>query len=324
MRVDEGTRDRTRANHSATHLMHHALKQVLGGHVAQKGSLVGPDRLRFDFAHFAPMTEVEKQKVEDLVNDEVRRNADTRTELMAFDDAKKSGAVALFGEKYGDHVRVLRIGSESVELCGGTHVRRSGDIGLFKITQELGIAQGIRRVEAQTGAGAIAFVRRLESELDTAAGKLKAGPFEVAAKVERANEELKLLRKELEEAKRKLATSGSGDLLAKARDVAGMRVLSIRTELGDPKALRDVAEDLRTKIGSGVVVLGTEHEGKVFLVATVTADLTARFHAGKIIGELAKIVGGKGGGRPDLAQAGGPEAARLDEALAKAYELTQS
>ncbi len=323
LRVDGATRDRTRANHSATHLMHLALKKVLGGHVAQKGSLVGPDRLRFDFAHFQSMTEAERRQVEDLVNDEIRRNADTRTELMGFEDAKKAGAVALFGEKYGDKVRVLHIGNDSIELCGGTHVRRAGDIGLFKITQELGIAQGVRRIEAQTGAGAIAFVRKMETELDNAALKLKSAPFEVAAKVERANEDLKTLRRELEDAKRKLAVGGSKDLLTKSRDIGGIKVLAARTDLTDAQALRDVAEDLRTQIGSGVVVLGAAHENKAFLIAIVTADLTSKLHAGKIIGELAKIVGGKGGGRPDLAQAGGPEIARLDEALAKTYELTQ-
>ena len=323
LRVDAQRRDRTRANHSATHLMHLALKQVLGSHVAQKGSLVGPDRLRFDFAHFQPMTDEEKRRVEDLVNDEIRKNVDTRTELLGFDEAKKAGAVALFGEKYGDRVRVLHIGSESVELCGGTHVRRAGDIGLFKITQEAGVAQGIRRIEAQTGAGAIAFVRKLESELDGAAQKLKAAPFDVAAKVERLNDEVKSLRRELEEQKRKMALGGGGggDLLSKARDVGGIKVISARTEVGDPKALREVADQVRDKLGSGLVVLGGVADGKVSLVAALTADLTGRLHAGKIIGELAKIIGGKGGGRPELAQAGGPDAERLDEALEKTFEL---
>ncbi len=321
--VDAEQRDRTRANHSATHLMHLALRQVLGAHVAQKGSLVGPDRLRFDFAHFQPMTEDEKRKVEDLVNDEVRKNADTRTEVMSFDDAKKAGAVALFGEKYGDKVRVLHLGTASVELCGGTHVRRTGDIGLFKITQEAGVAQGIRRIEAQTGAGAIAFVRKIESELDGAAAKLKATPFDVAAKVERLNDEVKALRRELEDQKRKMAMGGGsgGDLFSKARDIGGIKVISARTEVGDAKALREVADQVRGKLGSGIVVLGGVSDGKVALVAAVTADLTGRFHAGKIIGELAKIVGGKGGGKPELAQAGGPDAARLDEALEKTFEL---
>ena len=322
LRVDKNARDRTRANHSATHLLHHALRQVLGNHVAQKGSLVAPDRLRFDFAHFAPMTDVEKRQVEDLVNDEIRRNVDTQTSVMGFDDAKKAGAVALFGEKYGDSVRVLSIGEHSVELCGGTHVRRAGDIGLFKLTQELGIAQGVRRIEAQTGAGAIAFVRRLEAELDGAASKLKGTAFEVALKVDRLVEDTKGLRKELEELRKKLAMGGgSNDLFSKARDIGGIKVIAARTDTADPKALRDVADEVRNKLGSGIVVLGGVADGKALVVVAVTSDLVGRFQAGKLVGELAKIIGGKGGGRPDFAQAGGPDASRLDEALDKAYEL---
>ncbi len=321
--VDVARRDAIRANHSATHLLHLALKQVLGPHVAQKGSLVGPERLRFDFTHFHPMTEDEKRRVENKVNDEVRRNVDTRTEVMTFDEAKQVGAVALFGEKYGDRVRVLRIGGESVELCGGTHVRRAGDIGLFKIVQETGIAQGVRRIEAQTGAGALRFIRALEDQLSLAAQTLKAAPLEVAARVDRLNDEVKALRKELDEARRKMAMGGGGgaDLMSRVRVVSGVKVLAARTDVADPKALREVADQVRDKLGSGLVVLGGVQDGKVSLVAAVSADLTGRLHAGKIIGELAKIVGGKGGGRADLAQAGGPEVGRLDEALEKAYEL---
>ena len=323
--VDARRRDAIRANHSATHLLHLALKQVLGAHVAQKGSLVGPERLRFDFAHFQPMTDDEKRAVEDKVNDEIRRNADTRTELMGFDEAKQVGAVALFGEKYGDRVRVLRIGTESVELCGGTHVRRAGDIGLFKITQELGVAQGVRRIEAQTGAGAIAWVRRIEGELEAAAARMKTAPFEVAHKLERLLEDHKALRRELDDARRKMAMGGGagGDLMSKVRDVGGIKVLSARSEIGDPKALREVVDQMRDKLGSGVVVLGGVQDGKVALVAAVTPDLVGRLQAGKIIAELAKIVGGRGGGKPELAQAGGTEAGKLDEALEKAYELAR-
>jgi alanyl-tRNA synthetase len=322
--VDNRRRDATRANHSATHLLHLALKQVLGNHVAQKGSLVGPDRLRFDFAHFQPMTDDEKRAIEDKVNDEIRRNLETRTELMGFDDAKKAGAVALFGEKYGDRVRVLHIGSESVELCGGTHVRRTGDIGLFKIIQELGIAQGVRRIEAQTGAGALAYVRKLEAELDGAAAKMKSAPFEVALKLEKVLDDHKALRRELEDVKRKLAMGGGGsDLMSKVRDVGGNKVIAARVDVGDPKSQREVADQTRDKLGSGVVVLGGVQDGKVALVAAVTADLAGKLHAGKIIGELAKIVGGRGGGKPELAQAGGTDAGRLDEAIEKAYELAR-
>ncbi|MCU1278089.1 MAG: alanyl-tRNA synthetase, partial [bacterium] len=320
--VDAERRDRIRANHSATHLLHLALKEVLGSHVAQKGSLVAPDRLRFGFAHFAPMSDDEKRKVEDLVNDEIRRNADSVITVMSFDEAKKSGAVALFGEKYGDTVRVMRIGSRSVELCGGTHVRRAGDIGLFKITAEVGVAQGVRRIEAVTGGGALDWVRRIESELAHVAGVVRAAPLEAAARVEKLQEELKAQRREIDDLKRKMAMGGGGrDLLSSVREVGGIKVLSTRADVGDPKALREVADQLRDKLKSGVIVLGGVADGKVALVAAVTADLVGRVHAGKIIGEVAKLVGGKGGGRPDLAQAGGTDAARLDEALESVYKL---
>ncbi|HEY2749249.1 MAG TPA: alanine--tRNA ligase [Polyangia bacterium] len=320
--VDDVRRDAIRANHSATHLLHLALKEVLGAHVAQKGSLVAPDRLRFDFAHFQPMTDEEKRRVEDLVNDEIRRNADSVISVMPFDEAKKSGAVALFGEKYGDTVRVMRIGGRSIELCGGTHVRRAGDIGLFKITSEIGIAQGVRRIEAVTGAGALDWVRKVEGELAHVATSVRSAPLEAAGRVDKLVEELKQQRREIEELKRKMAMGGGGrDLLSNVREVAGIKVLSTRADVGDPKALREVADQLRDKLKSGVVVLGGVADGKVALVAAVTADLTGRLHAGKIIGEVAKLVGGRGGGKPDLAQAGGTDAAKLDEALESVYRL---
>ena len=320
--VDVVRRDAIRANHSATHLLHLALKEVLGGHVAQKGSLVAPDRLRFDFAHFQPLTDEEKRRVEELVNDEIRRNADSVISVMPFDEAKKSGAVALFGEKYGDTVRVMRIGSRSVELCGGTHVRRAGDIGLFKITTEIGIAQGVRRIEAVTGAGALDYVRKLEGELGHVAGAVRSAPFEAALRVDKLLDELKQQRREIEDLKRKMAMGGGGrDLMAQVREVAGVKVLATRADVGDPKALREVADQLRDKLKSGVVVLGGVADGKVALVAAVTQDLTARIHAGKIIGEIAKLVGGRGGGKPDLAQAGGSDAGKLDEALESVYRL---
>ena len=324
--VEVARRDAIRANHSATHLLHLALKEVLGNHVAQKGSLVSSDRLRFDFSHYAPLTAVEKQKIEDIVNEEIRRNVDSVIEVKSFDDAKKSGAVALFGEKYGDTVRVMRIGSRSMELCGGTHVKRTGDIALFKITQEVGIAQGIRRIEAVTGAGALDFVRKMESELDAAAGRMKAGPFEVAARVEKLQEDLKAAKKEIEELKRKLASgSGGRDLMSAVKEIAGVKLLATRADVADPKALREVADQMKDKLGSGIIVLGGIEGGKVALVVAVTADLVAsgRFHAGKLVGQLAPLVGGKGGGRPDLAQAGGQvdDPAKLDAALREVEKL---
>ncbi len=316
--VDGDRRDRVRANHSATHLLHHALRKVLGDHVTQKGSLVAPDKLRFDFSHFAPMTEDEKRTVEELVNEEIRANEDSRVEVMAFDDARKVGAMALFGEKYGDKVRVMRIGRQSVELCGGTHVRRAGDIGLFKITSETGVAQGVRRIEAVTGAGALEHVRRLEAELGKAGAALKAGPFEVADRVLKLGKELKEREREIEALRGKLASGGARDLMADVREVAGVKLLVTRTDVADPKALREVGDKLRERIGSGVIVIGGADlaGGKVALLALVTADLVGRFHAGKIVGEVAKAVGGKGGGRPDLAQAGGTQPENLDSALA--------
>jgi alanyl-tRNA synthetase len=320
--VDGERRDRIRANHSATHLLHLALKEVLGSHVAQKGSLVAPDRLRFDFSHFQPMTDDEKRRVEDLVNDEIRRNVDSQISVMGFDEARASGAVALFGEKYGDRVRVMRVGGKSVELCGGTHVKRAGDIGLFKITSEIGIAQGVRRIEAVTGAGAIDWLRKVEGELNHVAGAIKTSPFEAALRVEKLQEELKVARREVDELKRKMAMGGGGkDLLSNVREVAGIKVLSTRADVGDPKALREVADQLRDKLKSGVVVLGGVSDGKVALVAAVTADLVSRVQAGKIISHIAAIVGGRGGGKPDMAQAGGSDAGKLDEALDAVYKL---
>ncbi|HEX4461569.1 MAG TPA: DHHA1 domain-containing protein, partial [Polyangia bacterium] len=276
-----------------------------------------------DFAHFQPLTDDEKRRVEDLVNDEIRKNADSVISVMGFDEAKKSGAVALFGEKYGDTVRVMSIGGRSVELCGGTHVRRAGDIGLFKITQELGIAQGIRRLEAVTGAGAIEYVRKLEGELGHVAERVKVGPFETAARVEKLQDELKAMRREIEDLKRKMAMGGGGrDLLAGVREVGGIKVLATRADVGDPKALREVADQLRNKLGSGVIVLGgVGEDGKVALVAAVSADLTGKIHAGKIIGEVSSAVGGKGGGKPDMAQGGGTDATKLDAALERVFAL---
>lgn len=319
--VDDARRDAIRRNHSATHLLHLALKEVLGTHVAQKGSLVAPDYLRFDFSHFQPMSDEEIARVEDLVNVEVLHNADSVIEVKSFDDAKKSGAVALFGEKYGDVVRVMKIGRRSVELCGGTHVRRTGDIGLFKIRSENGIAQGVRRIEAVTGMGALKWTREMQNHLVQAAAIARAPMLKVAEVVDRQQKEIKERERRIEELQRKLASGGGRDLLADAREIAGVKVLSARTDVGDPKALREVADQLRNKIKSGVVVLGGVADGKVALVAAVTPDLVTRVQAGKIIAEVAKLVGGKGGGKADLAQGGGTDPTKLDEALNAVYGL---
>jgi alanyl-tRNA synthetase len=318
--VDVARRDAIRRNHSATHLLHWALRHVLGEHVTQKGSLVAPDRLRFDFSHFAPLSPEERQRVEDLVNARVRANAPAATEVLPIADAKTAGAIAFFGEKYGDTVRVVSMG-ESKEFCGGTHVSRTGDIAFFKITEETGVAQGVRRIEAVTGEGAAGYVRRMERELGAAGELLRAGAFDVSARVGKLQADLREREKEIERLKRKLASGGGRDLISEARDVSGVRVLATRADVADPKALREVADQLRDKLRSGVVVLAGVEGDKIALVSMVTADLTARFNAGKILGEVAKQVGGKGGGRADMAQGGGTRPDLLDAALARVYEL---
>jgi alanyl-tRNA synthetase len=321
--VDETRRDQIRANHSATHLLHLALKRVLGDHVAQKGSLVAPDRLRFDFTHFSPMTADEKRAVEDRVNDEIRRNADSITEVLPFDEAREKGAVAMFGEKYGDRVRVVRIGGESLEFCGGTHVRRAGDIGLFKLISESGVAQGVRRVEAVTGAGALEYVRKLQGTLDEAGARLKVAPLEVAARVGKLQSELRGLEKEVAKLKAKIAAGGSRDLMSEVTDVGEVKVLATSTEIADAQALRETGDKLRDRIGSGVIILAGVADGKVSLLSMVTKDLTGVVHAGKLLKSVAEVVGGRGGGRPDMAQGGGGDPSKVPEALERAVELVK-
>jgi len=321
--VDADRRNDVRRNHSATHLLHWALRHVLGDHVTQKGSLVAPDRLRFDFSHGAPMTDDEKQRVEDLVNERVRKNAATDTAVLPIADAKKAGAIAFFGEKYGDTVRVVTMG-ESKEFCGGTHVARTGDIAFFLITEEAGVAQGVRRIEAVTGAGALGFVRRLEGELGETGRLLRSGSFEVAARVAKLQAEQRDQQKEIETLRRKLASGGGGrDLASEARDVNGVRVLATRVDGADAKALREVADQQRDKLKSGVIVLAGVEGDKIALVSMVTPDLVGKFNAGKIVGEVAKAIGGKGGGRPDMAQGGGSEPQNLDAALARVFDLVR-
>jgi alanyl-tRNA synthetase len=314
--VDDELRERTRANHSATHLLHLALKKVLGGHVAQKGSLVSPERLRFDFAHFSPMTDEQKRQVEDLVNAEIRANRDSVIEVLPLEQAKQKGAVAMFGEKYGDRVRVVSIGGESLEFCGGTHVRRAGDIGLFKIVSEQGIAQGVRRIEAVTGVNALDYLRRLEDELVRTGERLKAQPFEVAARVDKLIADQRALDREIDKLKQRIASGGGGrDLLAEAVTIKGIRVLAAAVDVDDAKVLRDTGDQLRDKLGSGVIVLAGTGGTEVKLVAMVTKDLVGKVSAGKLLGEVAAQLGGRAGGRPDMAQGGGKDAAGVPQAL---------
>ncbi len=314
-RVDAARRSAIALNHSATHLLHAALREVLGEHVQQKGSQVGPERLRFDFSHFEPVTREQLLTIERLVNREVRANHLVETRIMNLEDAKASGAVALFGEKYSEQVRVLRMGDFSTELCGGTHVKAVGDIGLVKILAEGGIASGVRRIEAATGAVALDWVEADEDRLLRLAGLLKGGREEVDERVFQLLERARRLEKELEQLKSKLASSAGQDLASRAILVEGVKVLAARLDGADPKSLRTTLDQIKDKLGSAVVVLATESDGKVSLVAGVTKDLTDRLKAGELIGLVAGKVGGKGGGRPDMAQAGGNDPAGLPAAL---------
>jgi alanyl-tRNA synthetase len=311
--VDESLRKATVLNHSATHLLHAALRKVLGTHVAQKGSLVAPDRLRFDFSHYQAVTPEELSKIEDLVNTEIRHNETADVREMGYDDAIKFGAMALFGEKYGNVVRVMKFGDFSTELCGGTHAHRTGDIGLFKILSESGVAAGVRRIEAVTGAGALTWVNALQSTVRKIEETLRSD--DVVAKTQQLQERVKQLEKQLAQASGKLASNRGDELTSQAQAIGNAKVLSAVIEGADAAALRDLMDQLKNKLGSAVVVLGTANEGKVSLIAGVTADLTAKVKAGELVNMVAQQVGGKGGGRPDMAQAGGTDPANLDKAL---------
>ena len=314
-RVDAERRARTVRNHSATHLMHKALREVLGDHVQQKGSLVNAERTRFDFAHNTPMTDAQTRAVEAIVNAEILANAATTARVMAIDEAQESGAMMLFGEKYGDEVRVLDIGS-SRELCGGTHVLRTGDIGLFKIVAEGGVAAGVRRVEAVTGDNALAYLQGLEATVAQLAGTLKAAPAEVPARLGQVLDQVRALEKELGALKGKLASAQGDELLAQAVEMNGLKVLAAQLTGADAKTLRDTLDKLKDKLKSAVIVLAAVEGGKVQIAAGVTADRTATLKAGELVNFVAQQVGGKGGGKADMAMAGGTDAAGLVAALA--------
>ena len=313
-KVNPVARARTERNHSVTHLMHKALRQVLGAHVQQKGSLVDADKTRFDFAHNQPMTDAEIREVEVLVNAEILTNAATGARMMAIEDAKKTGAMMLFGEKYSDEVRVLDIGS-SRELCGGTHVKRTGDIGLFKIVAESGVAAGVRRIEAVTGEGALAYIQQQESQLQQVAGAIKVQPQEAATRIAQILDSVKHLEKELARMKSKLASSQGDDLAGQVREVKGAKVLAVCLEDADSRTLRETLDKLKDKFRSCVVVLAAIEAEKVKLIAGVSADLTTKVKAGELINFVALQVGGKGGGRADMAQAGGTQPDNLPAAL---------
>ncbi|MDT8448822.1 MAG: alanine--tRNA ligase [Wenzhouxiangellaceae bacterium] len=310
-------------HHSATHLLHAALREILGEHVQQKGSLVAPDRLRFDFSHFEPVAPEQIRAIEDRVNEQIRENAPASSELMDYDDAMAAGALAFFGDKYGDRVRVMQFGDYSTELCGGTHVARVGDIGAVKIISETGISAGVRRIEAVAGRHAVAWMQQTDARLRALAGRLKTSSDQVEERVDQVLERARELEKELERMKQKLASSRGSDLGSAAREIDGIRVVAEKLDGVDPNGLRETVDQLKNKLGSGIIVLATEAGQGVRLVAGVTRDLTGRFRAGDLVNHVAGQVGGKGGGRPDFAQAGGNDPSRLGPALESVYEWVE-
>jgi len=323
--VEANVRKSTERNHTATHLLHKALKMVLGNHVNQAGSIVLPDKLRFDFNHFQPMTKDELKKVEDIVNSEVLMATPVVTEIMSMSEAKSSGAMALFDEKYGEEVRVLSVGEFSKELCGGTHVKNSGEIGLFRITSEAGIASGVRRIEAVTGFNAIRLMNERERMLDEVQELVKATKNDIVQKVAQHLQEAKNLQKELDEMRKAQSLSFVDDLLAQKEVLEGMNVVRGEVFQVEASELREITEKVLDKLQSGVVVLGTKGEGKVSFSVMISKDLVKKgLHAGKLIKDVAAIAGGGGGGRPDMAQAGGKNPEKLEEALRKVSELLQS
>ena len=325
-RVDAAVRNRTRLNHSATHLLHEALRRELGDHILQKGSLVDSQRLRFDFSHGEPVSAQALAKITDMVNEQVRANAGVTTELMNMEAAIEAGAMALFGEKYGDEVRVLTMGADrfSVELCGGTHVSRTGDIGLFWITGESGIASGVRRIEALTGEAALAHVSRLSSDMQSVCGALKASPETALSKVETLRSELRDLEKESTRLRQKLATSAGGDLTQSAVEIAGIKVLAAQVDGATAATLRGTLDQCKNKLGTGVILLAAVEDEKIALVAGVTQDVTDRIKAGDVIRHFAGQLGGKGGGRPDMAQGGGSDVAALQQVLSSFPEWVRN
>ena len=326
--VDDQTRDATRRNHTATHLLHAALRKVLGTHVKQAGSLVAPDRLRFDFVHFAAIPREQLDEIERIVNEHIYRNTPVQTDVRSTEEAMASGAMALFGEKYGDRVRVVSIGdgSFSKELCGGTHVRATGDIGAFVITQESGVAAGVRRVEALTGEGAVAFIQQQRHALDRILSALNTTADQAVDIVQRLQAEAKKLARDIEQLKMKAALGGgtSGSAQDDTREVKGVKVIARRVSGLEKGALRGLSDSLRDRLGTGIVVLASENDGKVALVVSVTKDLTSRIQAGRIVKEIAPIVGGGGGGRPEFAEAGGKDPAKIDELIRKAPQVVES
>ena len=322
LKVCETGRENCCKNHSATHLLQKALKTVLGSHVEQKGSLVTPDRLRFDFAHFQAMTAEELEKVEAMVNQEIRAGLPVVTNIMTIDEAKKTGAMALFGEKYGEKVRVVSMGDFSKELCGGTHVSNTGEIAVFKIISEAGIAAGVRRIEALTGDGVFAYYKEIEKRQGEIAAMLKTSPAEIEEKIAHLQAEVKTLHSENEALKAKMAKDAVGDVMSQVQEIKGVKLLAVALDDVDMNGLRDLGDQLKEKLGEGVVVLASVAGGKVSLLAMVTEEAQkAGAHAGNLVKGMAAIVGGGGGGRPNMAQAGGKNPDKVPEALKEAASL---
>jgi len=321
LKVDIGNRRATEAHHSGTHVLNAALRSVLGDHVKQSGSLVNPERLRFDYTHFSKIEEDELHRIESIANDIIRQNLPVKTDILPREEAMKTGAQAVFDEKYADEVRVVKMGDASMELCGGTHVLRTGDIGLLKVVHESAIAAGVRRIEAVTGREALKYVGSVEGELKKTAGLLKTNPLELSERVEKLLKHQRDLEKEIDALKGKLAAKDTVDLIDQVREIKGVRVLATLVDVADTKTMRDLGDKLKDKIKSGIILLGSKSADKAMLLCMVTKDLTDRYHAGNIIKEIAPIVGGSGGGRPDMAQAGGPKPENLKQALEKLRDM---
>jgi alanyl-tRNA synthetase len=321
MKVDRAIRKATEAHHSGTHVLNAALKKTLGDHIKQSGSLVNPERLRFDFTHFSKIDEAEMDKIEIIANQIIRENAAVETRLLPREEAMKTGAAAVFDEKYGEVVRLVKMGDFSMELCGGTHVERTGDIGALKVISESSVAAGVRRIEAVTGEEALKYFKKVETELKKSAALLKANPLELSERIEKIQKHQKELEKEIDSLNSRLATKDLSDLFKKVKEIKGIRVLATVVDAADVKTLRDFGDKLRDKIQSGIILIGSKAGDNAMLLCLVTKDLTDKYHAGNIIKEIAPIVGGSGGGRPDMAQAGGPKPEKLKQALKKLQEI---
>ena len=321
MKVDRAIRRATEAHHSGTHILNAALKKTLGDHIKQSGSLVNPERLRFDFTHFSKIDEAEMDKIETIANQIIRENAAVETRLLPREEAMKTGAAAVFDEKYGEVVRLVKMGDFSMELCGGTHVERTGDIGALKVISESSVAAGVRRIEAVTGEEALKYFKKVETELKKSAALLKANPLELSERIEKIQKHQKELEKEIDSLNSRLATKDLSDLFKKVKEIKGIRVLATVVDAADVKTLRDFGDKLRDKIQSGIILIGSKAGDNAMLLCLVTKDLTDKYHAGNIIKEIAPLVGGSGGGRPDMAQAGGPKPEKLKQALKKLQEI---